>query len=364
MSQQEKEEIIAMAPNSFPQFALLPAEIQLQIWESTAATLPDTLKMHLFDVHAPVPQPLPPPSPIRQLRPRSKFHKLTHTHRRRHRRVRQTVSYTKSPHTQLLEQGPLVTIRTSSQRANTTSSSDPSLYKFRSALRATCTDAARTVHRFEASIPPENRTAIVDTSSRAQTSHPIVLDAAHDVLYLRFLVDTPPAATKSAPLPPPLTAIFQSLWSDSLAAALYGARRVALDVSQIWPQLVDEALAGRLVHDVAFLACTLQNELEALYLVVEDSSSSLRARELQTKGELYRRLQGVEDRDPDVIHGVGKAWREVFDLEGLGWHERCPGFAFAEMFGEAVRLQQGNWYGDGERKATFQGVRVLIAEDE
>lgn len=120
-----------------------------------------------------------------------------------------------------------------------------------------------------------------------------------------------------------------------------------------------------------FLVCTLQNALEVLYLV-DYSPTMARAADLGSKdGELYARLHSGSSssseeaaREGDVIRGNGTVWREVFDLEGLGWDERHCGFVFGDMFEEVVGLQQGSWFGEGERKATFQGVRVLVAEDE
>lgn len=154
------------------------------------------------------------------------------------------------------------------------------------------------------------------------------------------------------------------------------------------------------------MACTIQNDLEVLYLV-DSSSASIRnatrarsdcneADSLQGVGSspLYRALhpfskdpeihhhhnnntnssneaetqdagEGLQgERQPDVIHGVGKVWREVTKLEALGWHEKHPGFVFGETMNEVIRLQQGSWHGQGAKKPTFKGVRVLVAEDD
>lgn len=194
----------------------------------------------------------------------------------------------------------------------------------------------------------------------------VVHDRARDVLHLRFLDAGGDGGGGGRA---PLSAIFQSLWSPALASALHGARRVAIDVSQIWPQLADQQ--HKLVQDIVFLVCTLQNNLEVLYLV-DYSQGQNAAKTLASKdSELYQRFHcygskqdAEKEREADVIHGNGTVWREVFDLESMGWHERHPAFVFGEMFGEVVRLQQGQWFGEGEKKATFQGVRVLVAEHE
>lgn len=195
------------------------------------------------------------------------------------------------------------------------------------------------------------------------------------MLHLRFLVGSSSGAGAS-----PLSDIFQSMWSPALATALHSARRVAIDVSQIWPELAQQQ--HKLVQDIVFLVCTLQNNLEVLYLVdysqqqqqgsAAAAAAAAGATSTTKDSELYARFhsyygpawEAEKDRPADVIHGNGTVWREVFDFERLGWHERHPGFVFGEMFGEVVRLQQGQWFGEGEKKATFQGVRVLVAESE
>ncbi|KAI3393555.1 hypothetical protein diail_4146 [Diaporthe ilicicola] len=304
----------------------------------------------------------------------------------------------------------------SSPTANTTLTtqgarfrSDPSIYRFRASLRATCIDAAATVQRATA------HSRVGTNTIRLGGGASITYDNTQDVLHLRF---TPPAfrfPDGSGRLgASPISAIFESIWSEELAGALHRARRVAIDVSQLWPDLwarggggeqgeygegqgqgegdeeeeVQQEAGGDdgslVMQDIAFLACTMQNDLEALYLVDYcagrcGSSSSLRARDMMGKRDegLYRALRNGEtwqkekSRKPDVIHGVGKVWREVFDLEKLGWDDKHPGFVFAEMFGEVVRMQQGNWMGNDDQggevakeKKKFQGVRVLVAEDD
>lgn len=325
---------------------------------------------------------------------------------------------------------------------------DPSMYKLHNTLLSTCVDSANSVSKHSA-LHVQEKTAINLSSGRK-----ITYNNARDVLHLRFVLgnrscssttplspDSPPPAptTYSGPTlgnilykgvtsrsaastPPthPLSAIFQALWSPHLAEALHTARRIAINVSQIWPTLGDiESSSGadqsrhqhhsRLVQDIVFLACTIQDNLEVLYLV--DSSSTLggnsrrkrsgcnNANSLQSvkSSPLYRALhpsskdpethyhdtsstnsneteahnawqrlhdEQEQQRQPDVIRGVGKVWREVFDLEALGWHEKHPGFVFGETMGEVIRLQQGSWHGQGVKNPSFKGVRVLVAEDE
>lgn len=367
----------ATLQNTFPQFSLLPAEIQLQIWESTSATLP-VRQMHIFDVQAP-----PPPPPPSQPPTTTTLHGPTNAPRRTpsHRRTRSQSPQAKGtlnlkrirkstspPRRNAAAATNLPTVSLTSfstakgEGDNTSDENgfDPSGYKFRDVLRATCLDAAHTVRSAEARIPPTDR-AIVELPSGRE----LVYDNSLDVLHLRFLGGCGGA---------PLSTIFQSLWSPALATALHNARRVAIDVSQIWPELAQQQ--HKLVQDIVFLVCTLQNNLEVLYLVdytqhpgqnIPDAKILAASKE----SELYARFhsygperEAEKDRSADVIHGNGTVWRETFDFERLGWHERHPGFVFGEMFGEVVRLQQGQWFGEGEKRATFQGVRVLVAENE
>lgn len=372
---------------SFPQFANLPAEIQLQIWASTTATLLNTPQMHAFDVRAPSPPSTLITTPAAAVKSRGP--------RQRSPRPNSRVRKARSPPPRRKEHPLLesVTLNASGNTAN------PSAYKFRDVLRHTCVDAAAAAARAQAAIPAADRAAVELPGGRS-----VVYDNARDVLHLRFLT-TPPIHTTitsggGLPTPPPsrssspdgmegvvgsgggeeefaahpLSALFQSIWSRPLATALHAARRIAIDVSQIWPSLAEDQ--HKLVRDIVFFVCTVQHQLEVLYLV-DSSRPPASSKDLANKCSLYERFhrsttsdelwEAEEAREgPDAIHGCGGAvWREVFDLEGLGWHESHPGFVFGEVFGEVVRLQQGNCFGEpaGEGRATFKGVRVLIAEE-
>lgn len=363
---------------------------------------------------------------------------------------------------------------------------DPSMYKLRENLLSTCVDAANSVHSHTTTTTTttnnDSRTATVDLSSGRR----FMYNNEQDVLHLRFVVAAQPSITTPPPTPPlppqsppltyarpipggkilhkgiissasassspsthPLSAIFQALWSPPLARALHTARRIAIDVSQTWPilgntsttdssasslseadqQQQQQQYHARMIQDIVFLACTIQNDLEVLYLVDYSSANSARATrtrrcsrhradddttsttilvpspapappsqrtsplyralnpstkdpqeiittinidnsendETQTTQEAWDALQDDEqerDRQPDVIHGVGRRWRETFDLEALGWHEKHPGFVFGETLGEVIRLQQGSWHGQGSKRPTFKGVRVLVVEEE
>lgn len=432
---------------AFTKFPELPPEIQLQIWESTIATQP---AMHLFDVCVPpcvsefAATTIPSPT--------SDSHNEDSEDADPEPSKTEAIILDEAADTLYLSPLSTNSMEDATRPAGTEVSTqgarfrtDPSMYKFRSNLASTCIDAAATVRR---SLPTSSRGRDGDTNtiylgapSTARGCASVTYDNTQDVLYLRF---SPPAfrfpdadgGGGRGRLTSPLSAIFESVWSQELAGALHRARRVAIDVSQLWPDLSscgaggvqqggdgggdgegqqqqedgeagegeqgaevledeqeEEAAGGNddgslIMQDIAFLACTMQHDLEVLYLVdycagrcdsCPSKPSSLRARDLMTRRDegLYRTLRNGETwqkeklRKPDVIQGVGKVWREVFDLEKLGWDEEHPGFVFAEMFAEVVKMQQGNWMGDDSQdeefareKGKFQGVRVLVAEDE
>lgn len=374
---------------AFPLFPFLPAEIQLQIWESAAPSQPG-MHMHVFDVRAP-----PPPAANRWI--------SSSSHSRSRSRTSSSGKVRKPSASRMRKNAPAACLGQLDGRGGVSlhafdaaetataagarlyAAADPSMYRFRENLRTTCADAAAAADRAQAAVPPEHRAAVELPSGKK-----VPYNNATDVLHLRFITTSPPQKSRSSPPPPPpprrgaddamdvdidnstaapLSTIFRSLWSRELAAALHAARRVAIDVSQVWPELAEQQ--HKLVQDIVFLVCSLQNDLEVLYLV--DYAAPRAARDLMAReGSLYRSLHchGPEvweremQREGDVIHGVGTLWREVFDLKGLGWHQQHPAFLFGEMFSEVVRLQQGNWFGEGEKQAVFKGVRVLVAEDE
>lgn len=257
---------------------------------------------------------------------------------------------------------------------------DPSMYKFRDSLRSACIDSADTIQRLRST-----DTHTINTI-HLPAGRTLTYDNAQDVLHLRF---TPPAFRfpDDGRHASPISAMFEGIWSEELASALHHAKRVALDVSQLWPDLADGQ--SDLLQDVAYLGCVLHVDLEVLYLVDYCAGRCHGAKVsglMSRDGELYRRLYGYcagggggargdewdqeRRRKPDALYGVGKIWREIFDLEKLGWGERHPGLAFAETFSEVVRLQQANcvdidgYEGRFNRDVKFKGIRVLIAEDE
>ncbi|CAK7224536.1 hypothetical protein SBRCBS47491_005585 [Sporothrix bragantina] len=179
---------------------------------------------------------------------------------------------------------------------------------------------------------------------------------------------------------PTTPSLLDAQWSDEMAETLRNARRIALDAAHT-SRFVDMSSPLGL-EELAMLACTLHQGLEVLYLVdycpgqcQDCARPGIKASNLTKKGEFYKTLNDdgeipkddvsdtsntLDDRAPDVIWGVGRVYREVFDLEGLGWTDEHPAFNFGRALGAMIRAQQQ----DVTETCQFQGVRVLVVEDE
>jgi hypothetical protein len=190
-----------------------------------------------------------------------------------------------------------------------------------------------------------------------------------DVLFLRFRPPPDTHADLAAEVllcPSPIKEILESKWSAEVALTLQKAKRIALSVTDTWATGLSIELGS---DEVTFFSCTVQKGLEVIYLVDECAGrcsecgkDGLNRGDLRERSKLWRELQSKEvneDRVGDVIQGVGKRYVEVFDLDKLGWDGEHPSYLFAKMLGTAVRDQQY-----GPDKGRFQGVRVLMIEDE
>ena len=429
-------------PASFPQFALLPAELQLKVWEASY----QGPSMHLFDVCFPTSRDGEARSLQAFVNPKKTSGDAASSTSAQDLPEEVQARYAKYKDIVFLD-----AVDTSdAELARSTGVAryrvDPSVYTLVDRIRETCVDAARVV----TAKTPCKSTAISTvtesitggyTSTLGKDSIPKPLqrpcpdvnavylpgpdrwvpisNGRGDVICLRFR-DSSMASRVSARA---LMGEFQAyasgvssesdaarllealgsgginesltgMWSDEMAAALRGARRVALDVAETWSwmatddttitddveaDMLSQAMTELVFEETIYLACVLQNGLEVLYLVDNcvgrcprcikaGGGRDQRASQLQKKGELWKALlsQGgheVEERErrrsPDAIQGVGKLYKEVFDFEALGWHEKHPNFVYARMIGDAIRSQQS----DGEG-AVFRGVRVLVVEDE
>lgn len=375
--------------SSFGRFKELPAELQLKIWEATGACAPS---IHIFDVCF--------PSWRGQSRSLKAFESSSSTGmsekaRKRWKKYQDTVF--------------LDTLDTSTEElARPTRVArhrlDPSMYKVKDTLRATCVDAANI-----SAIKPSSS---VDSKEEVNTvylpgqDHYVQYNNSTDVLHLRFRdggaatalsqdtlfngpepsledgdsvpTDLSGQSQESAPVSGNfedaymngISAVLEGVWSSEMADTMHNARRVALDVTETW---TDSSVLSLVIEEVAFLACTMHHRLEVLYLVdycvgrcSRCGRQNMVSKQLQNRGsELYRELHSESaeeaDRVSDVIHGLGKTYREVFDLEKMGWSDQHPTYMFARIIDEAIRGQQRE---SKTGKVWFKGVRILVAEDE
>ncbi len=362
-----------LGPRRFPQFARLPGEIQLQIW-GAACPRP---AMHVFDVC--VPSLDDSASRTRRAFAGSWDRPVPEASRARY------VDFAKTAFLDAFAEQPQPQPEPRAARP------DPSMYRWRDTLTRVCgalADAgARRAGRAVNSVylpGPDRR---------------VTYDNAADVLHLRLNYRATPAApadhhdgdddreerelragdvdadqdmcqplvlSDDASSSSRIGQVLNAPWSREMARTVQAARRIALDVADTW---IDASDGPLIIEEVVYLASALHHGLEVLYLVDYGlASRGLTAAELQARhGELYRDLHEAADsyeaelsREPDVIHGVGLVYREVFDLEALGWDASHPTYVFARVAADAIRSQQR----EGPETATFQGLRVLVAEDE
>ncbi|EKJ79217.1 hypothetical protein NXS19_002641 [Fusarium pseudograminearum] len=193
---------------------------------------------------------------------------------------------------------------------------------------------------------------------------------ASDVLMLRIRQDPSDHSnlhTETLLCPPPIKDILENQWSTELASALRGAKKIAIDVSETWAT----GLYGELgLEEIAFFACTIQKDLEVLYLVDECAGRCKRCRRQNVKMDDIRKRDAMwkglrskdtndEDRPGDIINAVSRRYVEATNLAALGWDEEHPSYLFACLIDTAIKTQQ-----EGTDRGKFQGVRVLVVEDE
>jgi len=338
----------------FPLFASLPPEIQLQVWEEACAGP----SFHIFDVCLPVGDD----GRVARAFNRGREGPLTEHD------LQRCLKYGRTAFLDAVDAG----------------AADPSAYAWHASLGRTCLDASSVARRRVPGSPspspgsssPTGKPVDSNTVYLAGPDRRISYDNSTDVLHLRLGCPAgPPDAgplcpsRRPADVPSRLGTLLDSEWSVDMADALRAARRIALDGADTW---TEGTMGPYIVEEAAFLACTLHSDLETLYLVEYCAGrcdgcggKKLRAADLQARGgQLDRDLHGADEaelsRRPDVVQGVGLTYREVFDLEKLGWDATHPTYVFARFLDDAIRSQQG----DGASEAVFQGLRILVAEPD
>ncbi|CAM1502672.1 Fc.00g074480.m01.CDS01 [Cosmosporella sp. VM-42] len=325
---------------TFPQFTSLPPEIQTQVWE-TCVLGPS---MHIFDVCF--------PSWRGSARSVRAFQDSDDKQR--------FETYQKTVFLDALDTSNRELERPTRVGRH---SFDPSMYRFTNSLLSTSRAASSTT----SSVKLRDDTNTIFLPGRSQK----ITIPKSDVLMLRFRDGGAATQTAAQVLfsseSSSISEVLDCEWSPEMAETLRNATKVALDVTETWvPWMHSEAA----LEEIAYFACTLQKGLEVLYLVDNCAGrckgckrDGIIARDLQKRDEVWRKLrQGGEedeDREGDVIQAVSKRYVEVFDLGSLGWDEEHQSYLFAKRISAAIRDQQ-----HGEDVGKFQGIRVLVMEDE
>ncbi|KAK1675071.1 hypothetical protein BDP55DRAFT_553569 [Colletotrichum godetiae] len=336
----------------FTKFAELPAELRLKVWNEAAAGP----SIHIFDVCF--------PSWRGTDRSRRAFQSIEgNISEDNHARW---TKYRDCVFLDALEAGPAELAR---QTRIARHMRNPSVYKQRQTMRLVCSEASAAVER-RLKGRSMNSVYLPGRNQRIQ------YDNEEDVLLLRFgdggaLTDLSHGVLFGefeASGVNNLTEVLEGPWSAEMAETLRDAQLIALDIAETWtPATVGAAM----FEEVAYLACCIQRGLRVLYLVdhcpgrcTRCEKQNITRSQLQTRGELYdqlhsRDMDAARLRPADVIHGVGKTYREVFDLEGMGWSDEHPIYMFARVMDEMIRNQQA----DADTQ-DFEGIRVLLVEDD
>lgn len=352
VSSETKQHRLKSPTMPFTKFAELPAELRLKIWDEATAGP----SIHIFDVCFPSWRGTDRSSRAFQ----SADGRIIEDNYARWTKYRECVFL------DALETGPAEIAR---QTRIARHMHDPSVYKQRHRMRLVCSEASAAVER---RLRGRNTNSVY-LPGRNQRIH---YDNEEDVLLLRFgdggaLTDLSHGVLfgeYEASGVNSLTEVLEGPWSAEIAETLRDARLIALDIAETWTPATVGAV---LFEEVAYLACCIQRGLRVLYLVDHCHGRCVRCKKqditrsrLQTRGDLHDQLHSrhkdaARSRTADVIHGVGKTYREVFDLEGMGWSDEHPIYVFARVMDEMIRSQQA----DADTQ-DFEGIRVLLVEDD
>ncbi|KAL0937403.1 uncharacterized protein CTRU02_207134 [Colletotrichum truncatum] len=333
--------------SSFPQFPNLPTELRLSIWEEAIASP----SIHVFDVCF--------PSRRGNSRSRQAFQGSrcgTNSSR--------NVSWNKYEYIAFLDSSDNneddEKARFDKPHSSRLVHGDPSMYKQRQAQRLTCLEAA---------LASSLRTRDPNIVYLPGRGTKFEYDNNNDVLFLRFSnedfgINTEKRTTSRAnPFVSSIAEALEAHWSAEMALTIWQARRIAINVK--------DALIPSHVIEISYLASCIQKDLNVFYLVehqgkrpTESQGEHFKASDLQHRGKLYRQLNSRMTKEslarkPDIIYGVCKTYREVFDFEKLSWDESHPTYVFARLISESVYSQQLD-----TGAPDFKGVRILLEEDD
>ncbi|KAL2784042.1 hypothetical protein BJX66DRAFT_344396 [Aspergillus keveii] len=363
----------------FPQFSRFPSELRRQIWQESCP-LPG---IHVFDVCIP------------STSEESRLSRAFQTCGMSSEGTEVPSRILKYSATVFLDQF----MPTGEDKCNNTGESsrldfDPSAYRITSTVRQTCFEALESLRtrsfqiEIQSTITPQSTSPYRSASPKASNSvylaaqnKWITYDNANDVLFLRFggpvripaalLDEAEEESGEEQEYPRTFTSGISDVllcpWSEEFTETLRDARRVALDLAELRTTAdTSETEEGQweeaTAQDIAYLACCLQNELEVLYIIVDDPGSGERGStldiaSLQMMGKAGNLLSspGFEKRSTDIFYGKGVTYHEVFALERVGLGEGTGEFRVLRMLGDAVREQQGE-------EGVFRGVRALVCQ--
>ncbi|KAI8654084.1 2EXR domain-containing protein [Fusarium sp. Ph1] len=238
--------------------------------------------------------------------------------------------------------------------SSTTFKNDPSTYKIANILSTTTIDSSNTVKTRSGS-DQEGMTNVVRLPSQSEQ---VSYDNDNDVLCLCFGFNHDIEQEVGPIFRNNISRVLEAEWSEDMAASLFSARRLAIDIAEMWsPGGLDPIL-------MAYFCCCIQHDLEVLYLVdycvgrcQSCFKGSLKSNDLvMSKCGLAKELD-PGDRAMDAIHGSTVTYREISNLEKLGWDSGHSAFGLAQVMGDTIREQQGT-------EGPFRSVRVLVCEEE
>lgn len=324
----------------FPVFAKLPTELQLEIWNA----INYRPGVQILDVC------FPASGPYDNSRASTAF-KTTH----RNIAIKDASKrYEKEVFLDSLELAP----RESDGASTVDFKRDPSTYRFSQTLLKTCVHSANAVRK--------HKTCSIFLPAKKTD---VYFDNNIDLLCLRFISPSGDQGSAHRAIlgeveGEPSNNIryaLECLWSDDMASALRSARRIALDISELWGQ---EAIHPHIFQEIAALCSCIQSDLEALYLVDycigrcrHCWKGGLNSAKLTQKACALSESLEPRKRQMDSFHGSGVVYHEICDLEGLGWTPNQLEFQLAMMMGDIIREQQGP-------EGAFKSVRILACENE
>ncbi|KAJ2978020.1 hypothetical protein NQ176_g4047 [Zarea fungicola] len=324
----------------FPLFAKLPTEVQLEVWNA----INHRPGVQIFDVC------FPASDPSDNSRASAAF-----KNRHRNKAIKDESKRCKEKvFIDSLELAP----RESDGASTVDFRRDPSTYKLSQTLLKTCINSANAVRK--------HKTSSIFLPAKGMA---VPFDDNIDLFCLRFIspsVDqdgTHRSILGEADGQPSnnIRYALECLWSDDMALALRSARRIAIDISELWGQ---EAIHPHIIQEIAALCSCIQSDLEALYLIDYCIGRCRRCWKggLNSAKLTERMCVLSESLDPlkkemDHFYGSGVVYREICDLEGLGWTPDQLEFQLAIMMGDIIREQQGP-------EGAFRSVRILACENE